>query len=76
VPEINFHLVITTSFDQYAIQAIRSSAIDFLLKPVKASELKEAIERSRAKAIQDSGLVGIARKKKLMSRNSLPECIL
>jgi len=49
VPEINFHLVITTSFDQYAIQAIRSSAIDFLLKPVKASELKEAIERSRAK---------------------------
>jgi len=46
VPQINFHLIVTTSMDQYAVQAIRASALDFLLKPIKLTELKEAIERS------------------------------
>lgn len=46
LPEINFHLIITTSDDQYAIQAIRASALDFLLKPVRPQELKDAVERS------------------------------
>jgi len=45
LPGLDFHLIVTTSIDKYAIQAIRSSAIDFLLKPVKHSELKDAIER-------------------------------
>ena len=45
LPEITFQLIITTSVDKYAIQAIRSSALDFLLKPVKASELKQAVSR-------------------------------
>ena len=45
LPQINFHLVITTSVDKYAIQAIRASALDFLLKPVKEKELKETIGR-------------------------------
>lgn len=46
IPKIDFHLVITTSVDKYAIQAIRSSALDFLTKPVKISELSDAIKRS------------------------------
>lgn len=46
LPELNFQLIITTSKDEYAVQAIRASAIDFLLKPVKASELKDAVERA------------------------------
>ncbi len=46
LPELNFQLIITTSVDKYAIQAIRSSALDFLLKPVKASELKQAVARA------------------------------
>jgi len=46
LPKIDFHLIITTSVDKYAIQAIRSSALDFLLKPVKDSELSDAIKRS------------------------------
>ncbi len=50
LPEIRFQLIITTSRDEYAIQAIRSSAIDFLLKPVKAEELKSAVERAQNQA--------------------------
>jgi two-component system LytT family response regulator len=46
LPELNFHLIITTSDDQYAVQALRASALDFLLKPIMVKELKEAIERS------------------------------
>ncbi len=49
LPKLDFHLVITTSVDKYAVQAIRASALDFLLKPVKAKELKEAIDRSMEK---------------------------
>jgi two-component system LytT family response regulator len=46
LPTPDFHLIVTTSEDKYAIQAIRSSAIDFLLKPVKGKELTDAISRS------------------------------
>lgn len=45
LPEINFHLIITTSEDKFAMQAIRYSALDFLLKPVNQKELKNAIIR-------------------------------
>lgn len=45
LPEINFHLIITTSEDKFAMQAIRYSALDFLLKPVNEKELKNAIIR-------------------------------
>ena len=49
IPEITFNLIITTSKDKYAIQAIRSSAIDFLLKPIKLTELTNSIERVNQK---------------------------
>src|SRR4051812_5054755 len=31
---LSFHIVFTTSYDRYAIRAIRFSALDYLLKPV------------------------------------------
>ncbi len=49
LPKMDFHLIITTSVDKYAIQAIRASALDFLLKPVKAKELEEAVRRAMEK---------------------------
>lgn len=45
LPEINFHLVFTTSYDQYAIKAIRFSAIDYLLKPIDREELQKAVQK-------------------------------
>jgi len=42
---VNFEIVFTTSYDQYALKAIRYSAIDYLLKPVDNEELQRAIQR-------------------------------
>ena len=44
--EINFKLIFTTSYDQYAIKAIRFSALDYLLKPVDRQELQKAVQKA------------------------------
>jgi two-component system LytT family response regulator len=44
--EHNFKLIFTTSYDQYAIKAIRFSAIDYLLKPIDPNELREAVDKA------------------------------
>jgi two-component system LytT family response regulator len=45
----NFELIFTTAYDHYAIQAIRFSALDYLVKPIEITTLKEAVERAREK---------------------------
>jgi two-component system LytT family response regulator len=44
--DINFELIFTTSYDQYAIKAIRFSALDYLLKPVDREELQKAVQKA------------------------------
>src|ERR1051325_8065709 len=43
--EIPFAIIFTTSYDQYAIKAIRFSALDYLLKPIDPKELVAAVHR-------------------------------
>ena len=45
LPNVNFEIIFTTSYDQYALKAIRFSAIDYLLKPVDSEELQQAIQK-------------------------------
>jgi two-component system, LytTR family, response regulator len=45
LPMINFSLVFTTSYDQYALKAFRFSAIDYLLKPIDKDALVLAVEK-------------------------------
>lgn len=44
---VSFDVIFTTSYDQYAIKAIKFSALDYLLKPVDATELKTAVQKYR-----------------------------
>jgi two-component system LytT family response regulator len=52
--ERNFEVVFTTAFSKYAIQAIRFSAIDFLLKPVQPDELINSFNRFMTEPVEAS----------------------
>lgn len=41
-----FEIIFVTAHNQYAIQAIKASALDYLLKPVNIDELKLAVEKA------------------------------
>ncbi len=41
------HFVLTTAFDQYAVEAFRLEALDYLLKPVEKDRLSESVARAR-----------------------------
>jgi two-component system LytT family response regulator len=45
--DIPFSIIFTTSYDQYAIKAIRFSALDYLLKPIDPNELVSAVHKVR-----------------------------
>src|SRR5690606_6526601 len=40
---VNFDIIITTAYDQYAIKAFRYSAINYLLKPITEKNIVEAL---------------------------------
>lgn len=45
IPIIDFEIIFTTSYDQYAIKAFKFSALDYLLKPVDREELEKAVQK-------------------------------
>jgi len=41
------HFVLATAYDQYAVEAFRLEALDYVLKPVEKERLEQAVERAR-----------------------------
>jgi two-component system LytT family response regulator len=48
-PQIDFEIIFITAYDQYGIQAIKFSALDYLLKPIDIEEFKSAIQKAKDK---------------------------
>jgi two-component system, LytTR family, response regulator len=48
--DISFDIIFTTAYDNFGIQAVKFSALDYLLKPVQNKELKEAIDKHLKKS--------------------------
>ena len=44
---IDFEVIFTTSYDKYALKAIKFSALDYLLKPIDNTELDNALQKLR-----------------------------
>lgn len=62
--KINFEVIFITAFDQYALQALKLSAVDYLLKPVEIKELIHAIHKVQ------SGKSGLNRVQNLIENSS------
>ena len=43
IPDKKFEVIFITAFQEYAIQAIKFSALDYILKPFASDELKAAL---------------------------------
>ena len=48
------HFILATAYDQYAIQAFRWEALDYLLKPIEKDRLMVAVERARKAVTEKS----------------------
>ncbi|UTW64009.1 response regulator transcription factor [bacterium SCSIO 12741] len=43
--EINFHVIFVTAHEKFALKAIKFSALDYIVKPVNPTELKQAVSK-------------------------------
>ncbi|WP_340112832.1 LytR/AlgR family response regulator transcription factor [Maribellus mangrovi] len=50
--EINFEIIFVTAYDKYGIQAIKFSALDYLLKPIDIDDLRTAVEKAKKRITQ------------------------
>lgn len=54
--ERDFEIIFVTAYDKYAIDAIRLSAFDYLLKPIQPDDLKRCMDRYKNARSRDSHL--------------------
>lgn len=62
IKHIDFEIIFTTAYEQYAVRAIKFSALDYLLKPFGIEELQEAIDKciEKRKQVHNNGPEGLA----------------
>ncbi len=54
---INFKVIFTTAYDRFAIQAIKFSAIAYLLKPIDDDDLQEALDKLNKTSVEQTNLM-------------------
>jgi two-component system, LytTR family, response regulator len=50
----DFEVIFTTSHERFALKALKAGAIDYLVKPVQAEDLQQAIKKVQAKQMHTS----------------------
>lgn len=46
LPDLNFEIIFVTAFTNYAVKAIKFSALDYIVKPIETIELVRAVEKA------------------------------
>jgi two-component system LytT family response regulator len=46
IPKENYGIIFATAYQEYALKALKASAIDYLLKPINPIELREAVSKA------------------------------
>ena len=54
------HFVLATAYDQYALQAFRLEALDYILKPIEKERLAVTVERARRQVAEKYAKVAVA----------------
>ena len=54
IQKITFKIIFTTAYDQFALRAIKFSALDYLLKPIDLKELNLALVKFRAEDVGEN----------------------
>jgi DNA-binding LytR/AlgR family response regulator len=65
--DVSAPVIFTTAFDQYAVQAFKVNAVDYLLKPVDPEELQKALDR-----VQERRAAGTAVDVQALASHFLP----
>ncbi|RZJ99294.1 MAG: response regulator transcription factor, partial [Flavobacterium sp.] len=68
----NFEVIFTTAYDSYTLDALRISAVDYLLKPVDQEDLQTAITRLRKRVAEKLMYKAVKLEKKPTNRLALP----
>lgn len=53
VGQVNFKIIFITAYEEYALKAIKFSALDYLLKPVLLDDLKASIGRAESQILNE-----------------------
>lgn len=67
----DFEVIFTTAYDSYTLEALRLSAVDYLLKPIDEEELKMAITRLRKRVAEKSNYKAPKKDKVISKRLAL-----
>ena len=54
--EINSAIIFTTAYDEYALQAFKLNSIDYLLKPIDAEDLEQAVQKYKSRLPQKTNM--------------------
>lgn len=67
------HVVLVTAYDQYAVDAFESGAVDYLLKPVKQDRLAAAVARLKTKLASGAHAQDLTRLIEVLQAKTAPE---
>ncbi len=59
IEEPKFEVIFVTAYQEYAVQALKMAAMDYILKPFKASDITNALEKVRNKQNKFGQLAGL-----------------